>query len=40
MRTRGRRGSSNVEDARGKRVAAGVGAGALINFVLRRFGIK
>ena len=40
MKTRGRRGSSNVEDARGKRVAAGVGAGALINFVLRRFGIK
>jgi predicted metalloprotease len=40
MKWRGRRGSSNVEDARGKRVAAGAGAGVLIEFVLRRFGIK
>jgi len=40
MKWRGRRGSSNVEDARGKRVATGAGAGVLIDFVLRRFGIK
>jgi len=40
MKWRGRRGSSNVEDARGKRVATGAGASLLINFVVRRFGIK
>jgi hypothetical protein len=37
MKWRGRRGSSNVEDARGKRVATGAGASLLINFIFRQF---
>jgi len=43
MKWEGRRGSDNVEDARGRQVkAAGSAAGGvyLLNFVMRRFGIK
>jgi len=41
MKWRGNRASSNVEDARGRRVVAGgAGAGMLLNLVGRRFGIK
>ena len=41
MKWQGRRRSSNVTDARGKRVAAGsVGLATMINFVGRRFGLK
>jgi predicted metalloprotease len=40
MKWKGRRQSSNVEDARGRRVANTAGAGALLNLVGRRFGIK
>ena len=42
MKWKGRRASSNVEDARGQRTSAGAsaGAGMLLNFVGRRFGIK
>ena len=41
MKWKDRRSSSNVEDARGRRVAAGTaGIGALVNLVLRVFGIK
>lgn len=42
MKWKGRRGSSNVEDARGRRVGAGsaVGAGAILNLVGRSFGWK
>ncbi len=43
MQWKGRRGSSNVEDARGRQVSAaggGGGAGMLLNLVGRTFGIK
>jgi len=43
MQWKGRRSSSNVEDARGRRVTAaagGAGAGMLINLVGRTFGFK
>ncbi|MFK7831432.1 MAG: neutral zinc metallopeptidase [Congregibacter sp.] len=43
MQWKGRRRSSNVEDARGRRVTSGgsrAGAGTLINLVLRLFGVK
>lgn len=43
MQWRGRRGSKNVEDARGRQVSAGgagAGAGMLINLVGRTFGFK
>ncbi len=41
MKWKGRRKSTNVIDSRGKRTAAtGAGAGMLLNFVGRRFGIK
>jgi len=41
MKWKGNRASSNVEDARGRRVVAGgAGAGMLLNLVGRRFGIK
>ncbi|HET6566072.1 MAG TPA: neutral zinc metallopeptidase [Xanthomonadales bacterium] len=43
MKWKGRRGSSNVQDARGQRVssgAGGAGAGMLINLVGRTFGFK
>ncbi len=41
MKWRGRRGSTNVEDARGRRVVARTaGIGALINLVGRMFGFK
>jgi predicted metalloprotease len=41
MKWRGRRGSSNVRDARGQRVTAGgAGLGNIVNIVLRMFGIK
>ena len=43
MKWQGRRRSSNVEDARGRRVSGGrggAGAGVLLNFVGRTFGIK
>jgi len=41
MKWKGNRASTNVEDARGRRVAAGgAGAGMLLNLVGRRFGIK
>ena len=41
MKWRGRRGSTNVEDARGRRVAAtGAGLGTVLNLVGRTFGIK
>ena len=41
MKWKGNRASTNVDDARGTRMAAGgAGAGMLLNFVGRRFGIK
>ncbi len=41
MKTEGRKGSSNVEDARGKQVAAGLGIGALLMRVVgRKWGMK
>jgi len=41
MRWKGRRGSTNVEDARGRRVVAGAGGlGVLLNLVGRTFGMK
>jgi predicted metalloprotease len=41
MKWKGKRASKNVDDARGRRTVAGTaGAGALLNFVGRRFGIK
>jgi len=41
VRWKGRQGSSNVEDARGKRVVAGAGVGALLmRIVGRRWGMK
>jgi len=41
MKWKGRRGSSNVEDARGRRVVAGgAGAGMILNLVGRKFGFK
>lgn len=41
MKWKGRRTSSNVEDARGRRVVAGgAGAGALLQLVGRSFGWK
>jgi predicted metalloprotease len=41
VKTEGRKGSSNVEDARGKEVAAGIGIGALLmRIVGRRWGMK
>ena len=42
MKWKGRRGSSNVEDARSSRVGSsgGAGAGAIINLVSRTFGMK
>ena len=41
MKTEGRKGSSNVEDARGKEVAAGIGIGALLmRIVGRKWGMK
>jgi predicted metalloprotease len=41
MKWKGRRTSSNVEDARGRRVARNAaGLGALINAIIRMFGVK
>ena len=41
VKTEGRKGSSNVEDARGKQVAAGLGIGALLmRFVGQKWGMK
>ncbi len=41
MKWKGRQGSSNVEDARGKEVAAGIGIGAvLMRIVGRKWGIR
>jgi predicted metalloprotease len=41
MKWQGRRRSSNVQDARGKRVAAGsAGLATLLNIVGRTFGIR
>ena len=40
MKWQGRRRSSNVEDARGRRVGGGAGLGAIVELVLRMFGIK
>jgi len=40
MKWKGRRGSDNVIDSRGKRVAGAAGAGVLLNLVGRRFGFK
>ncbi len=41
MKWQGRRSSTNVEDARGRRVAGGsAGLGAILNVVVRIFGIK
>lgn len=41
MKWKGRRGSSNVEDARGRRVAGGVaGIGTMVNLIVRMFGVK
>jgi hypothetical protein len=41
MKWQGRRRSSNVEDARGRRLAAGGGGfGTIVNMVMRMFGIK
>ncbi len=41
MKWKGRRSSSRVEDARGRKtVGGGAGAGALLNLVGRKFGIK
>jgi predicted metalloprotease len=41
MKWKGRAGSSNIEDARGRRVAAGgAGLAAIVNLIVRMFGIK
>jgi predicted metalloprotease len=40
MKWKGRRESTNVVDSRGKKVASTAGAGVLLSFVGRRFGIK
>lgn len=41
MKWKGRKGSSNVEDARGRQVAAGAGVGAILLRVIgQRFGVK
>jgi len=40
MKWKGRRQSDNVIDSRGKRVVQTAGAGVLLNFVGRRFGLK
>ena len=40
MKWKGRRGSTNVTDARGRRVARGAGAAGLVNLALRLFGVK
>ena len=40
MKWKGRRQSDNVIDSRGKKVAQTAGAGILLNFVGRRFGLK
>ena len=41
MKWKGRRGSSNVQDARGRRVVTGGAAlGSVINLIVRVFGIK
>jgi predicted metalloprotease len=40
MKWKGRRGSDNVIDSRGKRAARTAGAGVLFNLVGRRFGLK
>jgi hypothetical protein len=40
MKWKGRRESTNVVDSRGKKVVGTAGAGMLLNFVGRRFGIK
>lgn len=41
VKTEGRKGSSNVEDARGKRIAAGAGIGALLmRIVGRKWGMR
>ena len=40
MKWKGRRGSTNVTDARGRRVTRSAGMGAIINVVLRLFGVK
>ena len=40
MKWKGRRQSDNVIDSRGKKVAQTAGAGVLLNFVGRRFGLK
>ena len=40
MKWKGRRQSDHVIDSRGKRVAQTAGAGVLLNFVGRRFGLK
>ena len=41
MKWKGRRASTNVQDARGRRVVGGSGAlGAILNIVVRKFGIK
>ena len=40
MKWKGRRQSDNVIDSRGRRVVGVAGAGAVLNFVGRRFGIK
>ena len=40
MKWKGRRGSTNVTDARGRRVAHGAGAAGLVNLALRLFGVK
>lgn len=40
MRWKGRRESTNVVDSRGRRASSTAGAGVLLNFVGRRFGIK
>jgi len=40
MKWKGRRQSDNVIDSRGKRTVGGAGAGMLLSFVGRRFGIK
>jgi predicted metalloprotease len=40
MKWKGRRESDNVVDRRGRRAAGTAGAGVLLNFVGRRFGIK
>jgi len=40
MKWKGRRESTNVVDSRGKKIAGTAGAGVLLNFVGRRFGMK